>query len=311
MNAVFAGDKPAHKVGGMIQATAIQSENNKAIAFGFDRVRMVAKGVLNERTSYKLQVDFVKASTSVDKDGDTQGIIKDAEITYNVVPHVKVKVGKTKTPIGLEFNTSGTALDFVKRNLGQKLVFERNAGIMVMGDKFTPAALGFRLGVFNHGPSGANAVGDIAAGADYTLVGRVTAKPIKPLYLEASFGSALSSIDSVKSVSIFGGGAQFKVGKALKIKGEYMSRSDASNTSADGTFMAVWAGYEVLPYLEPVVKYETLDVTNDSKDQNNIVFGVNYFLNPESHNQSKIMFNYFNSDKDGASAVQFMFQVAF
>ena len=303
--------KPTVKLGGFTQATMIKSEDNKAFSFGFDRVRLLAKGGLNKFVDYKLQIDFMKTATDVDKDGDTPGIVKDAVLIYKPVKKMRVSVGKFKTPVGFEFNASGTKLDFVKRGLGQALVFERNVGAMVHGKNFGKAKLGFKAGVFNAGPNKANSIGDPAEGQDYSFAGSLSLNPQKTLYAEVFFGTALTSVDGQSNVNIFGAAAKVKLIDKLQLKCEFMSRSDDQNTAADGSDFYIQGGYLITPNFEPVIKYEKLDVENNSNDQANATFGLNIFLNPEKHGQSKIQINYVSSDLDGKDAVQVMFQGAF
>ncbi|TKJ42097.1 hypothetical protein CEE37_00010 [candidate division LCP-89 bacterium B3_LCP] len=303
--------EPTVKLHGFTQATVIKTQDNKGFVFDFDRVRLIAKGKLNDLAEYKLQVDFMKTDTDVDKDGETPAIIKDAEIKIKVYENIKVSVGKFKTPIGMEFCASGAKLDLVKRGLGQALVFERNVGAMVHASKLGQIGFGFAAGAFNSGPNQANTVGDPAKGNDYTVAGRLSINPQKVVYVQTYFGSALTSVDQQESVSIFGVGTHVKLMKELSIKGEFMSRTDAQNNDADGTDFYAQAGYLLHPGIEPVVKYEQLDVTNDAMDQANITVGFNYYLNPDNIHQTKIMINYVESDLDGQDAIQLMVQAVF
>ncbi|MCA9734392.1 MAG: hypothetical protein H6696_01270 [Deferribacteres bacterium] len=306
---IFAQSKP-YDINGCIQTTAIKSENNDGFLFGFDRVRLTVKGALNPKVDFRLQVDFSKQSTDIDKDGDSPGIIKDAEMKIKANSHVVVHFGKFKTPIGTEFNMSGQKLDFVKRGLGQALVFERNLGAMVRASKLNKMNLGFDLGVFNPGPSKANDIGSAAAGNDYTLAGRVHATPVKNVFAEAYFGNAMTSVVDQENVSIFGAGVKTKFDK-LNVNGEFMMRKDGNSAAQDGTDFWFSAAYLVTPEFEPVLKFEKLDVSADASDQAITVIGFNYFFNPKDHHQSKIQVNYHMSDLDGYDAIQFMFQVKY
>ncbi len=298
------------KISGFTQATSILGEDNGAFKFGFDRVRIVAKGGLNQYVDYKLQVDFMKATAGIDKDGDTPAIIKDAEITFRAGKKLRFSVGKFKTPIGMEFNNSGKKLDFVKRGFGhQTFVFERNAGAMIHAKGLGEAGFGFAFGVFNAGPKNATNVGNAKDG-DYTLVGRVSLDPSKAFHVEGYWGSATTSIDTQKAVTVFGLGAIAKVQKFV-FKGEFMKRNDAQNAKADGTTFYVQGGLRISPRVQPVIKYEKLDVTNDKRDRTDITLGVNFFLNPKNVHQSKIMLNYIISDAKGKDALQVMYQASF
>ncbi len=304
------GQKKTFTMHGFIQSTVTKQEKNDGFLFGFDRVRMVVKGQVNPIVGFKLQVDFNKQSADVDKDGDSPGIIKDAEIKFKVNQKFLVSVGKFKTPIGTEFNTSGAGLDFVKRGLGQALVFERNLGAMLRANKFGQMNMGFDLGIFNPGPNKANDIGSAGAGQDYSFAGRIHARPVKNIYAEAYFGSAMTSISGQENVNIFGAGAKAQFDK-LWIKGEFMSRGDGNSEAQDGSDFWLGVGYLLNGKFEPTFKYEKLDVAKDASDQTITVIGLNIFFNSQNQHQSKIQINFNNSDVTGKDAIQILCQVTF
>jgi Phosphate-selective porin O and P len=303
--------QPTIKVNGYTQATMIKDYDNKAFVFGFERVRLGAKGALNEVMDYKLLVDFMNTTKSVDNDGDSQGIIKYAMLTFKAYQNWNISVGKFKTPIGMEWNTPASKLDFIKRGLGQSLIFHFDTGIMVHSSNISESGFGLAAGVFNAGPNKANDVGNPAEGQDYTATGRISYEMDKMLYAEAFVGSALTSVDSQKTVNVYGLAAKLNVIEKLQLKGEYLTRTDKQNAASDGADYYVQAGYLIHPMFEPIVKYESLDVTNSAKDQTNYTFGVNIFFNPEKHSESKIQFNYVSSDIKSKGGIQLLFQGAF
>jgi len=298
-------------VNGYMQNTMIKSEDGKAFTFGFDRVRIGAKGKLNDLTAYKFQIDVTNSADEFGPDGSTPGIITFAEIDYKVLKAMTLSVGKFKTPIGMEWNTAATQLDFVKRGLGQAFIFHFDAGAMLHANNLGKPGFGFAAGVFNAGPNKATEIGDPQEGQDYTLAGRVNINPGKTLYGELYFGRALTSVSGQEDVQVFGGAVKSKLTSKLQVKAEYLTRDDVTHTGSDGTDYYVQAGYLVHPEFEPVFKYETLDVTDNSKDQANITLGLNIYLNPKVQKQSKIMINYVSSDLDGKDAFQMLYQVAF
>lgn len=310
---ILAGEtnKPEIKIKGFTQATCIKPETDKAFVFGFDRVRLVPKGKLNNMVSYKLMIDFIKTSKDVDKDGDTPGIIKDAILSYHVRKNLTVLVGKFKTPVGMEFNLPGYKLDVIKRGLGQALVFERNTGAMIKGKQFGKYNFGFAAGVFNAGPNNANDTGNPKTGNDYTIAGQLSLNPNQKLYAELFFGSALTSVSGQNNVNLVGMGVKSKVLNNVQFKGEVIFREDQQNYDSDGTDFYIQSGYLMHPKLEPVIKYEKLDVKNNNKDQANLSLGINIFINSADHHQTKIQLNYIASDLKDKSAIQLMFQGAF
>jgi hypothetical protein len=301
--------KPSIRLGGFAQVTAIAAEGSEALTFGYDRVRLDARGSINAVTDYHLQLDFSRTSFDIDKDGDSDGIIKDVVITYKPTGMISASAGKFKTPVGMEFNTAGKNLDFVKRGLGQALVFERNAGVMLHARRIGQARFGFAAGIFNAGPNRANGIGDPDQGADYTLAGRLSLTPDSRLHAQVYAGTALTSIEGQQNITLLGAAARVRPVAALSIKAEYMSRDDANSASADGSDYYLQAGYLAHPRVEPVVKYEVLDLADDTRDQANTTLGCNLYLSPELHRRSKIMVNYVISDLGGKDALQLLFQI--
>ncbi len=300
---------PSIKFEGYTQMTATKFENNKAFVFGFERVRLGAKGKLNQYADYRLMVDFVESG--IGKDGETPAMINYAQLTFKPSSKINITAGKFKTPVGMEWNTSATSLDFVKRGLSQSLVFHWDMGFMLHASGIGNTGFGYNLGVFNAGPNKANNVGDPELGQDYTIAGSININPVKAFYLEASFGSALTSDSLQENVNIFGLGARFKVTDQLSLKGEYLSRSDEQNSAVDGSDLNFQAGYLVHPNFEPVIRYDVFDVKNDDKDQKLITAGLNIFINPDNQKETKIQINYLASDLEDGDSFQILLQSAF
>jgi len=297
---------------GYIQTNMIKTETNKAFTFGFERVRIGSKGTLNQYVDYRLLFDLVNsAETSGNDGGESPAIINNAEVIFKINSKLKLSAGKYKTPIGMEWNVPATNLDVVKRGLGQAFIFHFDTGLMLYGEKIGKPGLGFALGVFNAGPNKANTVGDPSLGQDYTVTGRISIDPNKSFHAQAYLGSALTSVPGQENVSVLGGAVILKPIKPLTLKSEFMSRSDAQNLSSDGNDYYVQAGYFVHPNFEPLVKFESLNVSNDAKDQANLTLGLNTYFNKENLKQSKIQVNYIISDMDGKSDLQVLYQVAF
>jgi hypothetical protein len=286
-------------------------EDNEAITFGMDRIRLITKAKLNSKMSFKLQVDFVKVAKDVDADGDSPGIIKDAVLGIKMLGGHQLFLGKQKTPAGYEFNFSGTKLDVVKRGFGhQTMIFERNMGMLLKTPKYGPMKIYAKAGLFNAGPKKANDTGDAAEGQDYTFSSAFYATPVKNLTTHLSYSSAGTSVDGQEAVSLMGLAVDYKTDKFRGVV-EQLTRDDADHSGSDGSTLYAMLGYKVKPGLEFVVRSESLDVEDDSKDRADIVGGVNLYFTPDKPWTSKVMLNYVSSDMDGKSGVQLMFQGVF
>ena len=321
---------PTVKISGYTQATAERVEKldtgkkNDGIEFGFDRVRMTAKGGLNKIVDYKLQVDFTETADDVATEGSTPGNIRDAYLTAKTgFEGIGVAVGKFKIPIGMEFNRSASELDFVKRSFSQdNLVFGRNVGAMVHGSGYSELGVGFAAGIFNPGPNNALGTGTSQKG-DYTVAGRITIDPDEKLHGQVYLGSALTSLPDAtgqSNINILGVGVRAHVTEKLTLRGEYLTRDDDQGP-ADGISYYGQAAYRLNKNIEPTFKYEELDVNKEDRggagrsddfvNRTDTTFGLNFYLNPDHIHQSKIMINYVSSHIDGNDAFQVLFQGSF
>lgn len=308
---VFAQDKPSLKWNGYTQATMIKSENYKSFIFGFERVRIGLSGALNEKMDYKLLFDLIDTPDGIGPSGETPKIINYAMVTVKPYKALRLSVGKMKVPVGMEWNTAAHSLDFVKRGYAQKFIFHFDTGAMLHMSNIGKHGLGFAFGVFNAGPNKATNVGDPKNGNDYTLAGRVSADPVKSLHAELYWGSALTSVQDQKDVTVAGAGIKWYPANTIELKGEYITRDDQQNIASDGAVYYCQAGYLLFPFAQPIIKYENDDISADSYDQTTITLGCNFFLNPNKRKESKIQINYVISDMEGQDSFQVLFQGAF
>ncbi len=322
---VFGLQQPvtAQTVGTVLQVTSTRGEDGGAFKFGFDRIFVSVRSNINDYASYKVMVDFNKqfnkyrdgAANIADfvdpKDGETSTFLKDAFIAFKLPEYAQwgLSVGKFKTPAGMEFAAPAPKLDFVKRGLGQGLVFDRNPGLMVQGTDLSPWGLHVALGLFNAGPNKANGIGSSAEG-DYTVVSRIGADPSKQLHAQAYWGRAMTSIAGQSAVQLMGIGSRFNVGSSIVIKGEYMLRDDPNNAAADGSNAYVQGTYQVRPRLQAALKWDALDVAKDEQDRTDLTIGLSLFSDAKKPQAAKVQINYVASDAKGKDAIQLLFQAA-
>jgi phosphate-selective porin OprO/OprP len=153
---------------GLVQADhrLFDSANDPNDTFILRRARLIFEGKFARHFSYLIQPELA---------GTIQ--ILDAYVNAGISPAINVRVGKFKTPIGLEQLQSDAVAFFNERSVATNLVPNRDVGITLHGDLFDER-VNYTLGVMNGVPDGGNSV---TGGSDFddhkTIVARVFATP--------------------------------------------------------------------------------------------------------------------------------------
>lgn len=130
------------------------------------RVRPILSGTVGKYFDFNLTPDF----------GGGAAVIQDAYVELRASPRVRVRVGKQKSPVGLERLQSATALAFVERSYPSALLPVRDVGVQVTGD-LVGGVVHYAGGVFDGAPDGGNADADLQDSKD--LAGRLFLSPWK------------------------------------------------------------------------------------------------------------------------------------
>src|SRR5262249_39235122 len=128
------------------------------------RARPVLTGTVAKYFDFYLMPDF----------GLGTAALFDAWVDVHFTDKLRVRVGKMRTPFGIERLQSGQSLSFVERALPNNLVPNRDVGLQVHGE-LLKGALGYQLAVLNGVADGGSADGDTNASKD--LAGRVFLQP--------------------------------------------------------------------------------------------------------------------------------------
>lgn len=116
------------------------------------RLRPTFQGSLGKLVNWRLTPEFAGGnSTTIGN-----ATIVDAYFDLNFDPAASVRVGKFKSPVGLERLQSGGAISFVERGLPTELVSNRDIGIQLQG-AFAEKTLSYAIGYFNGTRDGADA----------------------------------------------------------------------------------------------------------------------------------------------------------
>jgi phosphate-selective porin OprO/OprP len=153
---------------GLVQGDyrAYDSANDAPNTFLLRRTRLIFEGRFNKIFQYVIQPEF---------GGNIQ--ILDAYANAAFTPAVQLRVGKFKTPLGLEQLQSDSVAFFNERSVATGLAPNRDTGLQVHGDVLENR-LNYTVGVFNGVPDGGN---NVTGSADFdnnkTFVGRIFATP--------------------------------------------------------------------------------------------------------------------------------------
>ncbi len=136
------------------------------------RARPIFSGTLYHDFDFLFVPDFGGGAR-----GSSAVAIQDAYLNYRYEPWVQLRVGKFKTPVGLELLQSDAATYLNERGLPSSLVPNRDVGIQLWGD-IAGGVVSYAAGIFN-------GVGDAqnTSNADFDdsreFAGRVFAQPFK------------------------------------------------------------------------------------------------------------------------------------
>jgi phosphate-selective porin OprO/OprP len=130
------------------------------------RVRPILAGTVGRHFEFQIMPDFGMGTT----------VLQDAWLDVNYSRKARVRVGKFKSPVGLERLQSATALSFVERAYPTVLVPNRDVGLMLHGD-LAGGVVAYAAGLFDGAPDGGSVDLDLADGKD--VAGRVFLSPFK------------------------------------------------------------------------------------------------------------------------------------
>jgi phosphate-selective porin OprO/OprP len=130
------------------------------------RVRPIFAGTLGRHFDFQIMPDFGAGAT----------VLQDAWLDVNYSPKARVRVGKFKSPVGLERLQSATAITFVERAYPTAIVPNRDVGVMLHGD-LAGGIVAYAAGVFDGAPDGGSVDLDLNDGKD--VAGRLFLSPFK------------------------------------------------------------------------------------------------------------------------------------
>jgi phosphate-selective porin OprO/OprP len=148
---------------GLVQADyrLYDTANNAADSFLLRRARLIFEGKFSNLFQYVVQPELA---------GTIQ--ILDANINAAFSPAFNVRVGKFKTPVGLEQLQSDPVAFFNERSVATNLTPNRDVGLQIQGDLFDQR-LNYTLAFLNGVPDGGN---NVTGGTDFDNHGAIAAR---------------------------------------------------------------------------------------------------------------------------------------
>ena len=149
--------------------------------FALRRVRPQLRGRIAQRFEFFLNPDFAGGTL----------VLQDAYLDTRFSPAFIVRIGKGKTPFGLERLTSAGTLVFLERALPNALVPNRDVGVQVFGE-IPGGIVSYAAAVLNGVADGGS--GDVDTNDGKDVVGRIVIRPFGPASTTAHKPSPASGL---------------------------------------------------------------------------------------------------------------------
>jgi phosphate-selective porin OprO and OprP len=188
------------------------------------RARLLFEGTLAKYFDFRFMPDFA----------GNRLVLQDVYLDARFVPQIRLRVGKFKTPFGLERLKQPVNISFVERALPNNLVPNRDLGIQVHGD-FGDGVVNYMLGVFNGVPDGGSEDQDNQDSKDYA--GRIFVQPFLKSEMPAlrGLGVGMAATSGIHRGTTAAPSLPFYVTSGQLTFFNYRSDgSSAGNTIADG-----------------------------------------------------------------------------
>jgi len=185
------------------------------------RARPIFEGTLGGRFDWRIMPDF----------GEGKTVLQDAYVDARLATSTKLRLGKFKSPFGLERLQAATDIELIERALPTNLVPNRDLGIMGHGE-LSKGLFAWQLGIFNGVPDGASADVDTSDGKD--TIGRVFVKPFRSGRFKGLGIGVAGSAGAQKGVTASPGLAAYKSAAQQTFFAWRAGTTTATTVLADG-----------------------------------------------------------------------------
>jgi phosphate-selective porin OprO/OprP len=134
--------------------------------FFLRRVRPIVQGTVGNYFEFNITPDFGGGTT----------VIQDAWLDFKPSPKLRVRMGKYKSPVGLERLQSATAINFVERAFPTAIVPNRDLGIQLHGE-LAGGVVAYAAALLDGAPDGGSVDADLNDSKDFA--GRLFFSPFK------------------------------------------------------------------------------------------------------------------------------------
>jgi phosphate-selective porin OprO/OprP len=145
--------------------------------FSIRKMRPTLSGRIARYFDFQVMPDFGNGTT----------VLQDAYLDVRFFPALRVRMGKSKTPIGYEILIGDPFVFLPERALASSLVPIRDVGVYVLGEA-AAGRLSYQGGVFNGIPDGTSSSSDVDTNDSKDLVGRFVVQPFRTRKASAASG---------------------------------------------------------------------------------------------------------------------------
>jgi hypothetical protein len=276
-----------------VQLTAEHANGASGVDFGTDRVRAKVE-VSSARLTGGAMLDFGVSNLGDAPPGTLANVVADLYVDYRLGENHLLRFGQFKTPLGMDFNMSGHLLDLTKRGMEAGLVFNRDLGVMLNGQRGT-SGFGYDIGVFNPpGRSGATSYLASQRGDDNAVVGRLR-YDAAAWHAEVAYGES-SAAGGPGTATYESTDAGFRYnGSNWNAKIEWIEgRGVRGDAGREETVYYLHGGYTVTPVMELVARHYSgrSDLAGTTTRLANTFLGVSARLFASARSNGRLQVNY-------------------
>lgn len=273
---VDAEQYPIVKVGGFIGVQYVYDESEKASPnneLRFRHARMHAVGKLSDNLNGLIQFEAKSGTPSISV----------AFINLNYFPNTEIRVGRIKSPLGIEILGHPLKNPTIDVSNASKAIWPGcDMGVQVTyKHEYATGTVACQNG---------NKMAFVDNNDAKNICGKLITTPIEGLGVGGSFYTGkLGSAEL--STTRYGAEVNYKKG-SLWLRGEFLGAENEQATGSDVASIGYYAtvAYKLLPQVEAAVRYDAYDPDTDTDDneKTDITVGLSYYFTPQGWNRVSV-----------------------